>query len=105
MIPISIYYPKNSYLVEPIDEKLIWYQSSGLMPYWASHEMDFKYLTYKSSLKGPKAMSLENFSGTFQIWMFASTLSVGIFLIELCQKRIVSLKKQNYVVKFKKVEK
>ena len=83
MIPISLFYPKDSYLVEPIDEKLIWYQCSGLMSYWASKEMDFKYLSYKSESNGPKAMAVQHFSGTFQIWIFACALSCVIFIAEL----------------------
>lgn len=82
MIPISLFYPKDSYLVEPIDEKLIWYQCSGLMSYWASKEMDYKYLSYKSESNGPKAMAMQHFSGTFQIWVFACALSCVVFIAE-----------------------
>ncbi|KAG5684347.1 hypothetical protein PVAND_013582 [Polypedilum vanderplanki] len=72
MIPISIYYPKDSYLVTTFDDLLIWFQSSGLISYWASQEMDYKYLSYNSDLDGPKVMSIEHLSGTFQIWIFLS---------------------------------
>lgn len=81
-IPITMWFPKNSYLVEPIDEKLIWYQCSGLLQYWASFEEDSKYLSYTDESKGPKPMSVENFSATFQIWMFACALGFIIFLSE-----------------------
>ena len=82
-IPITMWFPKNSYLVEPIDEKLIWYQCSGLLQFWASFEEDSKYLSYTDESKGPKPMSVENFSATFQIWMFACGLGFIIFLLEV----------------------
>ncbi|XP_070502396.1 uncharacterized protein [Chironomus tepperi] len=81
-IPITMWFPKNSYLVEPIDEKLIWYQCSGLLQYWASFEEDSKYLSYSDESKGPKSMSVENFSATFQIWIYACVLGFIIFLLE-----------------------
>ncbi|CAG9802689.1 unnamed protein product [Chironomus riparius] len=81
-IPITMWFPKNSYLVEPIDEKLIWYQCSGLLQYWASFEEDSKYLSYTDVSKGPKPMSVENFSATFQIWSFACGLGFIIFILE-----------------------
>jgi hypothetical protein len=83
MIPISIYYPKDSYLVAPFDEKLIWFQCSGLMAYWASQEMDYKYLRLNSDVSEPKAMSLEHFSGTFQIWLLLCALAFVVFLFEV----------------------
>jgi hypothetical protein len=81
-IPITMWFPKNSYLVEPIDEKLIWYQCSGLLQYWASFEEDSKYLSHTYVVKGPQPMSVENFSATFQILLFACGLGFIIFLLE-----------------------
>jgi hypothetical protein len=80
---VSIYYPKDSYLVAPFDELLIWFQSSGLMAYWASQEMDYKYLSYNSEAAGPKVMSLEHLSGTFQIWIFLCIFAILVFMLEI----------------------
>ncbi|XP_070495750.1 ionotropic receptor 21a-like [Chironomus tepperi] len=82
-IPITMWFPKNSYLIEPIDDKLLWYQCSGLIPFWASFEEDHKFLNPKPDPKAPTPLSLENFSATFQIWMYISALASAVFLLEL----------------------
>lgn len=86
MIPITIYYPKDSYLVGPFDEKLIWLQCSGLISHWASQEVDYRYLSYSSESTGPRAMTLEHLLGTFQIWIFMCIFAFMIFLLELTWK-------------------
>ena len=83
MIPITMWFPKNSYLVEPVDEKLVWYQSSGLIAYWASNEEDYKYLKPDPDINGPQPMTFKNLIATFQIWMFASGLSGVVFFAEI----------------------
>ena len=78
-----MWFPKNSYLIEAIDDKLLWYQCSGLIRYWASFEEDHKFLNPKPDPKGPTPLSLENFSATFQIWILACGLSSVVFFSEI----------------------
>ena len=89
-----MWYPKNSFLIEAINDKLLWYQCSGLIRYWASGEEDHKFLNPKPDPKGPTPLSLENFSATFQIWFYSSGLACLIFLVELfwneiCRKCLI----------------
>jgi hypothetical protein len=92
-----MWFPKNSYLIEAIDDKLLWYQCSGLIRYWASFEEDHKFLNPKPDPKGPTPLSLENFSATFQIWIYACGLSSIIFLVELFWNGLMRmLKKGKY---------
>lgn len=78
-----MWFPKNSYLIESINDKLLWYQCSGLIRFWASFEEDHKFLNPKPDPKGPTPLSLENFSATFQIWIYSSGLACLIFIVEL----------------------
>jgi len=83
MLPITMWFPKNSYLVEPINDKLVWYQSSGLVLYWASNEEDYKYLNPGPENKGPQPLTFAHLIATFQIWMFACGLSGVVFIAEI----------------------
>lgn len=99
MIPVVFYYPKETYLRDPIDERLVWYQCSGLMNFWASKEMDYKYLSYAQVNTGPKPMSVEHLSGTFRVWFFACVFSIGVFLLEVFWNQIHGMARRKKKVK------
>ena len=67
MIPITMYFPKNSYLVDPFNEIILLLHSSGLMDFWTSINEDMKFLNLDTSTKEPKKLTLEHLSGTFKI--------------------------------------
>jgi hypothetical protein len=81
--PIVVFFPKHSYLVESFDELLIQFQSAGLIDYWTSNEVNFAFLSLESKSNEPKAMTLQHFSSTFQIWMMFCLLAVVVFFLEL----------------------
>ena len=83
MIPITMYFPKNSYLVEPLNEIIQLLYSSGLINYWTSINEDKKFLNSRSLSKEPKKLTIEHLSGPFQIWMFASASAIVVFVFEL----------------------
>lgn len=78
-----MWFPKNSYLVEPINDKLIWYQSSGLVTFWGTNEEDDKYLNPDSENKGPQPLTFAHLIAAFQIWMFGCGLSAVVFIAEV----------------------
>ena len=82
MIAITMYFPKNSYLVAPFDEQLLQFQSSGLIGFWASMDIDYQYLT-SSSKAVPKVINMDHLSGNFQIWIVSCIGASLVFLIEL----------------------
>lgn len=85
-VPISMYFPKNSYLVDLFNNLILLFHQSGLMSYWTSVNEDPKYLNFKRQAERRK-ITIEHLSGPFQIWMAACSLSIGIFIIEFAWYR------------------
>jgi hypothetical protein len=92
MVPVVIYFPKNNYLVESINRKLEAFSTAGLIEYWASFHMDMKYLNFKWTNQGPKKMTLDHLSGTFQILVVGLVVSIALFLLEVSWFRVQSWK-------------
>ena len=80
-VPISMYFPKNSYLVDLFNNLILLFHQSGLMSYWTSVNEDPKYLNFKPQSERRK-ITIEHLSGPFQIWMGACSFSVVVFAIE-----------------------
>ena len=80
-VPISMYFPKNSYLVDLFNNLILLFHQSGLMSYWTSINEDPKYLNVKPHSERRK-ISIEHLSGPFQIWIGACFISIIIFGIE-----------------------
>lgn len=83
MIPVTIYFPKNSYLVDSFNRKLMLFDSSGLIQYWASANMDTKYLNFKAVATGPKRITLQHLSGTINTLFGGLALALVVFSFEL----------------------
>lgn len=82
MVPVAIYFPKNSYLVESFNRKLMLFDNAGLILHWASANIDKKYLNFKAVATGPKRITLQHFSGTFQTLFGGLVLSILVFVLE-----------------------
>lgn len=83
IFPTVIFFPKNSYLVENFNEKLLVFDSAGLVQFWASAHMDMKYLNFKFDKKGPIRISLHHLSGTLQLFVGGIVMSLFSFLGEI----------------------
>lgn len=92
IFPVVIYYPRNSYLTENFNKKLMLFDSSGLIQHWASREMDMKYLDFKPVKLGPKQLSLNHLSGALQMLAGGLALSTVSFFIEAFWKKIKNWK-------------
>ena len=85
-VPISMYFPKNSYLVDLFNNLILLFHQSGLMSYWTSVNEDPKYLNIEPQPERRK-ITIDHLSGPFKIWMGACTLSIVIFIIEFVWHR------------------
>jgi hypothetical protein len=83
MIPIVMYMPKNSYLVDPFNMHLLRLESSGLIKFWQSNYGDMKYLADPNEFTGPKSLKLSHLSATFQILLSSCLAGFVIFIFEL----------------------
>ncbi|XP_070495751.1 uncharacterized protein [Chironomus tepperi] len=66
-VPISMYFPKNSYLVDLFNNLILLFHQSGLMSYWTSVNEDPKYLNIKPQAERRK-ITMDHLSGPFKIW-------------------------------------
>lgn len=96
MIPVAIYFPRNSYLVESFNIKLEAFATSGLIEFWASAHTNMKYLNVKFTNTEPKKLSLGHLSGTNQILIGGLVVSTAIFIGEMLWFRFKKLK----IIKF-----
>jgi len=91
-----MFYPKNSYLVQTFDKILSRFVTAGLIDFWASKQMDMKFLNFKAGSSGPKRLNLEHLSGTVQIWIGGCLLAFVAFIAELIcvkqQKKLLRIK-------------
>ena len=97
LVPVTIFFPKNNYLVENVSRKLAAFASSGLIEYWSSFHMNMKYFDFKWTPSGPKKLSIDHLSGTFQILVFGLILSVSIFINELVCHQILKFREAKKV--------
>jgi ABC-type amino acid transport substrate-binding protein len=90
MVPITMYFPKNSYLVDPFNNVIQYLHASGLMNFWTSINEDIKYLNFDTSSNEPKVLTIEHLSGAFQTWLALCTFSIFVFFIEKinCSRRL-----------------
>ncbi|CAO1388058.1 unnamed protein product [Diamesa tonsa] len=79
---IVIYYTKNFYLKEEVNDKLLYMKASGLVDHWISKSMDMKYLNMKEPKHGPKKLNLQQLSGGFQVWLGGCFIGFSTFLCE-----------------------
>lgn len=87
MVPVVLYFPKNSYLVESLNRKLEAFATAGLIQYWASVHTNMKYLNLRFTNTGPKKLSLSHLSGIIQILIGGLVLSTVGFAGELLWAR------------------
>ena len=83
MVPIVIYFPQNSYMVENIDPLLLQFEAAGLIQFWASDNVNNKYLTFNFESSGPKKLTVEHLYGSFQLLAAGLIILVITFLFEL----------------------
>lgn len=90
IMPIVIYFRKNSHLVQVFDRVLDIFESSGLIRYWTNLHMNFKLKRFskKVTSRGPTAMNIRAMFGAFQIIAFGWTISLIFFFLELMKARL-----------------
>lgn len=91
-VPVSIFFPRNSYLVENFNRKLEAFEAAGLIKFWASAHTDMKYLNFKPVNVGPKKLNLSHLSATIQMLLGGMALAAIVFFGEVFWFRIESEK-------------
>lgn len=85
-VNVVMYFSKNFYLVEAIDEKIGHFLASGIVEYIIKKYVDMKYWRLNNQLdirQEPKKLTLHHLEGVFVIWSILCVLSVLIFSMEV----------------------
>jgi len=82
-VNIVMYFTKNFYLIDPINEKLDRFLSAGIFTHIIERYVDMRYWNFKEPKKGPRTLEFKHLHGAFVLWSSLALVSVGAFLIEL----------------------
>lgn len=84
---LVMFYPKNFYLLETIDNKLNCFLSSGIMSHIIDEYVDLRHWHVKTTNRGPRQLSLEHLRGAFDLWLLFMLVAVTVFSLEIVTKR------------------
>lgn len=82
-VSVVMYFPKNFYLREAINEILNDLSSIGLLEYWIQNYSDTRFLTIQKEQIGPKKLEIHHLFGPFNIWIIGIIVSLIIFFVEI----------------------
>lgn len=86
LMPLCIYFRKNSYLTRPVNEKILKFINSGLITKWSKNFVDNKFLRpekMKSFFHEPRRLTMQEICGAFQICGCLYLISFIVFLFEI----------------------
>jgi hypothetical protein len=87
-VNIVMYFPKNFYLREAIDQKLSELSTAGLLQYHIQKSAEMKFFRMTNEQKGPKKLNIHHLVGVLNIWMMGCALSVVTFFLEIVSSNI-----------------
>lgn len=92
LLPIVMYFSKNSYLQPLFDSKLRLFSESGLLDYWSKQYSD-ETLRSKYQKREPTTLEIHSIVGLLQICGALIVLSLIVVSLELLSPKIVILKR------------
>jgi hypothetical protein len=88
LVHCNIFYPKQSPFQRPFNDKLLQYQASGLIDFWASKFVNLKFAQNLRPKPDPtRALKMHDLSATFQTLALGCLLSAVVFIGELIYSR------------------
>jgi hypothetical protein len=94
-INIVMYFQKDFFLVEAINQKINCFISSGIMNHIIEKYIDSKFLGFEEPVKGPRQLTLTHLKGAFYVWMICCGVSVGVLICEIFSNIVRKLKKKS----------
>lgn len=86
-VSLAIFFKRNFWLVETVNEQIELFKSSGLIEFWYSRFIN-KNLLYLKQQNSPKVLELSKLEGCFGILLIGFSFSFSVFLIELLINKI-----------------
>lgn len=90
LLPFCMYYRKHSCLIQPFDQEILAFTSSGLIDLWAKKFR--KSLQNKSDKNEPKPLSLKQIVGVIIMCSYLFAASLIIFILELLSTKFEAIK-------------
>uniref|UniRef100_A0A182W4C0 Ionotropic glutamate receptor L-glutamate and glycine-binding domain-containing protein n=1 Tax=Anopheles minimus TaxID=112268 RepID=A0A182W4C0_9DIPT len=90
LFPITIYYPKKSFLTQLFDREVLHIVQSGLMDYWVRNYGDYDFEANRrapQSTGEPHKLTLHHLEGAYQLLVGSHLLATMVFLLELVSLR------------------
>lgn len=85
-VQIVIYFPRNFYLVEPMNDKIGIFKAAGLVNLWMERYIDKSYLKIKPQKTKARVMNIKQLFGGFQILLIGTLTASFVFIFELMSK-------------------
>ncbi|XP_053660606.1 uncharacterized protein LOC128709623 [Anopheles marshallii] len=90
LFPLTIYYPKKSFLTQLFDREVRRIVESGLMGYWVRNYGDYDFESNRRAPQNtgePHKLTLEHMEGAYQLLVASHLLATVVFLFELASLR------------------
>lgn len=93
MVPIVCFFPKNSYLVRPFNEKIKMLRSGGIFDFLWS--LNTTRTPSNGSQNGHNVMTLQMLLGAFEILLTGLIIAFLVFLLEMFKIHLIRRKLVN----------
>lgn len=101
-VNVVMYFPKNFYLVEALNQKLNLFLSNGIVKHLIEKYVDMRYWNVKRANKGPQQLKLQHLQGTFNLWMILCCLSMLVLVMEIIvnafHQMIIKLRRNMFIM-------
>lgn len=78
-----MYFKKNFFLIDSINEKVSAFVNSGIMNYWIQNNLQMSFYKPKIVKVGPTRLSLEHLSGVYEVLLFGFFIAFIAFVGEI----------------------
>ncbi|XP_052900098.1 uncharacterized protein LOC128306588 [Anopheles moucheti] len=94
--PLTIYYPKKSFLTQLFDREVRHIVESGLMDYWVRNYGDYDFEANRRTPQNsgePHKLTLKHLEGAYQLLVASHLLATVVFLLEQASLRSPTLRR------------
>lgn len=102
-IQIVYYFPKNSYLVDALNEKMGILKSAGLVNRIMERYIDRGYVKMNQDHVGARSMNISQLSGSFEMLIIGYCSGIVIFIIELIIDRTKAIMEKRKIANKSKI--
>ncbi|XP_055615244.1 uncharacterized protein LOC129761544 [Toxorhynchites rutilus septentrionalis] len=91
-LPIVIYYPKRSFLVQEFNRVIGSLETAGLISYWVRQYGNYDFFPKDTAQVRPTPLNIGQLMGCFETCAVMWTIACGVFVLELLSGKVVFLR-------------